>query len=367
MYYVDIENKKLEPLESVSFSNVHFKERTDLQEWLAANPQCLSVNERDELLIIQKEFHGFDKTNERLDLLALDKQGSLVVIELKTDDSGRDVTWQAIKYASYCSTLEKQQIIKIYGDYLGDLDDAEEKLATFFGVDDLSEISLNKDSKPKIILVAAKFRPEITSSVLWLIDSGLKIRCVEVSLYQSEDGKFFLTATQILPTPSTEEYIIKLANKKNIEEAEAENKANLQNGYQIFWQQFLDDCRRHNHFFGDLSPSTSNWLTKGLGKNGVGFQTVFRSTKRCSVNLEMSLKSQIKNKEVFDKLFSQKDEIEAITGKLDWNRSDDTIRSIISIYCDYETAEENYPKIFQFFREETEKFRKAFEDRLKSL
>ncbi len=59
----------------------------------------------EELLIIQKEFDGFDETRERLDLLALDKQGSLVVIENKLDDSGRDVVWQALKYASYCSSL----------------------------------------------------------------------------------------------------------------------------------------------------------------------------------------------------------------------------------------------------------------------
>ncbi|MCP4416125.1 MAG: MmcB family DNA repair protein, partial [Chloroflexi bacterium] len=35
----------------------------------------------------------------RLDLLAVDRQANLVVIELKRDSSGRDVEWQAIKYA----------------------------------------------------------------------------------------------------------------------------------------------------------------------------------------------------------------------------------------------------------------------------
>ena len=35
------------------------------------NPEALG----EELLIIQKEFSGFSDTNERLDLLALDKQG----------------------------------------------------------------------------------------------------------------------------------------------------------------------------------------------------------------------------------------------------------------------------------------------------
>lgn len=73
----------------------------------------------EELLIIQKEFSGFNETNERLDLLALDKLGNLVIIENKLDDSGKDVTWQVIKYASYCSSLTKHDILKIYQDYLG--------------------------------------------------------------------------------------------------------------------------------------------------------------------------------------------------------------------------------------------------------
>ena len=71
----------------------------------------------EELLIIQKEFAGFDDTRERLDLLALDKRGQLVIIENKLDDSGRDVVWQAVKYAAYCSNLTKTQIIDI--DWLG--------------------------------------------------------------------------------------------------------------------------------------------------------------------------------------------------------------------------------------------------------
>ena len=83
--------------------------------------------------------------------------------------------------------------------------------------------------------------------------------------------------------------------------------------------------------------------------------------------MEIFLKSKPKNKEIFDKLFEQKDEIEEITGKLDWHRSDDNIRSVIAIECERETTEENYAEIFKFFREKTEKFREAFQERLQSL
>ena len=106
MLVLDKETNKIIKIESKTFHDFGFKEREHLQEWIANYPECLG----EELLIIQKEFDGFNDTNERIDLLALDKSGTLVVIENKLDDTGKDVTWQALKYVSYCSTLSKQQI-----------------------------------------------------------------------------------------------------------------------------------------------------------------------------------------------------------------------------------------------------------------
>ncbi len=79
MYKVNKQENTLHSLQEVSFSSLGFREREHLQEWLAKNPQALTKKEdvNDELLIIQKEFAGFDETKERLDLLALDKDGNL--------------------------------------------------------------------------------------------------------------------------------------------------------------------------------------------------------------------------------------------------------------------------------------------------
>jgi len=84
MYKINKENNTIEQLEKKTFTELNFSEREHLQEWIAKNPSSLG----EELLIIQKEYAGFDKTNERLDLLALDKEGALVINENKLDDSG---------------------------------------------------------------------------------------------------------------------------------------------------------------------------------------------------------------------------------------------------------------------------------------
>ena len=97
LFRIDPDNRESEAVTEVDFEQLGLRERRDIQEWVAANPRILG----DDLLIVGKEFSGFDRTNERLDLLAVDGAGRLVVIELKRDDSGTDVHWQAIKYASY--------------------------------------------------------------------------------------------------------------------------------------------------------------------------------------------------------------------------------------------------------------------------
>lgn len=173
MYIIDKEKNRITKLQEKTFSELKFKEREHLQEWIANNPSTLG----EELLIIQKEFSGFSDTKERLDLLALDKIGNLVIIENKLDDSGKDVTWQTIKYASYCSSLTKQEIIKIYQEYLGQNENAEDKISDFYDGKEIDEILLNQGlNSQRLIMIAANFRKEVTSSVLWLMN--FKIRFI---------------------------------------------------------------------------------------------------------------------------------------------------------------------------------------------
>ena len=113
LFRIDPDNQKSEAMTEVEFAELGFQERRDIQEWVADNPGILG----EDLLIIGKEFSGFDRTNERLDLLAVDADGKLVVIELKRDDTGADAHWQAIKYASYLSRVDAERIIGMLADH----------------------------------------------------------------------------------------------------------------------------------------------------------------------------------------------------------------------------------------------------------
>ena len=224
-------------IESKTFDDFGFKEREHLQEWIANYPECLG----EELLIIQKEFDGFNDTNERLDLLALDKSGTLVVIENELDDTGKDVTWQALKYVSYCSTLSKQQIKEIYQAYLDKSpvdENAEENIVEFFNGKLFSEISLNENDQ-RLILVAARFRKEVTSTVMWMLNHSIKVQCFKVTPYEY-NNQVLLDIEQIIPVKEAEEYLIKMADKSREEKEVKETNRDIYELRKVFWAELLE-------------------------------------------------------------------------------------------------------------------------------
>lgn len=197
MFIINSKDKTASEVEKTSFKEIGLKERNDLQEWIANNPIILG----EDLLIIQKEFDRFNNTNERLDLLALDKNGNLVIIENKLDNSGKDVLWQSLKYAGYCSSFKKDDIKNIYSQYLsrmGSTDNAEDSIVEFLNKEDFSEVQLNQDLTQRIILVAKEFRKEVTNTVIWARKYGMKIQCIKVLTYMIKE-QLIVDTEQIIP------------------------------------------------------------------------------------------------------------------------------------------------------------------------
>ena len=214
LFRINPDNRESAKISEVEFSQLGFRERRDIQEWIAANPGILD----DDLLIIGKEFSGFDKVNERLDLLAVDKDGNLVIIELKRDHSGSDVHWQAIKYASYLRHATKEHIIHMLTEYLRKSEsDAEKKVsesdATRMLVEHLDDDDLNSlNNDQRIILASHRFAPEVTSASLWLNekaqDAGL-ITCIQLIPYRdTQTDSLYIQTNTIIPIPGEEELSI---------------------------------------------------------------------------------------------------------------------------------------------------------------
>lgn len=200
---------KADPLDEVEFAALGLRERQDIQEWVAANPSILG----DDLLIIAKELSEFDRAKERLDLLAVDFTGALVIIELKRDDSGEDVHWQAIKYASYLRDATPDFIVQRLADYAEiPLGESTERLLRHLGAEELS--GLNHDQR--IILASHRFAPEVTSAVLWLNEKVRQddfITCVTLTPFRdSQTNALYVQANTIIPVPTASQYLIGVQN-----------------------------------------------------------------------------------------------------------------------------------------------------------
>ncbi len=203
LYEIDSTNKVLVPLTETEFGLLGFRERNDIQEWIANNPEILG----EDLLIIAKEFSAFDMTNERADLIALDRDGNLVIIELKRDDSGTEVHWQAIKYASYFRKVKPDQIVKINAEYKKiDEQQSVEEIVNFINSD--NELAV-VNQKQRIILASHRFAREVTSAILWLSDYAVDIKCIEIIPFKDENNHgCFIMSNTLLPVPGTESFEI---------------------------------------------------------------------------------------------------------------------------------------------------------------
>ncbi|ENH0609698.1 DUF4268 domain-containing protein [Vibrio parahaemolyticus] len=332
MFTVNHQTNRISPVRTKKFNELGFTERKHLQEWLAHEPSALG----EELLIIQKEFDGFDDTRERLDLLALDKDGNLVIIENKLDDSGRDVVWQALKYASYCASLTKAQIVEIYQQYLdryepviGEVDllnaptSASARICEFLDAPDLDELKLNLGNSQRIMLVAANFRKEVTSTALWLLGQGISIACFKITPY-SLGEQLLINIDQIIPTPEAKELMIGI-NAKEAEEKTTE--VVLKNRHTVrreYWERALEAFQKSScQLYNNISPSKDHWLSAGSGLSGCPYNLIFLQ-KELRVELWISRGVTEENKYLFDLLSQSKQDIEHTFGaELEWMRLDE--------------------------------------------
>ena len=317
MYRIDPDKNRIIEIPKHKFAELGFTERKHLQEWIAKEPNVFG----EELLIIQKEFANFSGTGERLDLLALDKKGELVIIENKLDDSGKDVTWQALKYASYCSTLSEEEIGKIYQEYLGKNESgvpAEEKLSGFYGPD-YKGISLNKSAAPRIILIAGDFRPEVTSTVLWLLNNfKVRLQCFKATAY-SLDDELFLNVEQIIPIQDAEEFMIRMVDKaQNNRKSEANKECARMR--RAFWAKLIEAMSKKTDLFKNTSPGDGDatWITAESSVDGLGFNFVVTQTYgRAELYIERG--GWEESKRIFDELQKKKEQIESdFEGELKW-------------------------------------------------
>jgi len=206
LYMVD--GSQATPAERITLTSAGLLERNHLQEWVLAHPEILG----EDVLVVTFEFDrwmtaGGTPTWERLDVMALDRTGRLVIAELKRDRAPDAVIVQALNYAAMASRFNLDLLAEAYGERRdGEMTDAELRDELREWAPGLSDESL---APPRIVLVAEDFGPVMTNTSMFLIEQGLDLRLIRVQLYHMANETVALTASQVLPVPDAEDFMVR--------------------------------------------------------------------------------------------------------------------------------------------------------------
>jgi len=158
----------------------------------------------DDLLVIAQEYSLFQDSRRRVDMLAIDRAGNLVVIELKRTEDGGHMELQALRYAAMVSTITLDHLADVYADAQGfSTADARDAIVEWIG-----EAIEELPNHVRIVLVSADFSTEISSTVLWLNENyGTDISCFRIVTYLLEE-EVLLDVQQIIPLPEAKDFQI---------------------------------------------------------------------------------------------------------------------------------------------------------------
>lgn len=227
--------EKLEGLGFAEVSSTKTVLEKDVQNLIAKHPEILNYEEtancknsknNSDLLIIGTEVTTALKN--RCDILAIDKDGNLITVEVKRDVKDGKVRkepceFQAIRYAAANRTMQIDEIIQDRAEYLKATNKNKNKTED----DDKwaerarSEISkhlrnyvkgtkleeyIDPQSKQKIFLVASDFEPECLSACAWLREKNIDIHCIKLQPYKI-GSEYILVRERLIPTKQLEDYL----------------------------------------------------------------------------------------------------------------------------------------------------------------
>ena len=200
----------------INLAEAGLREREHLQEWVLANPTILG----DDIQIVTFEFDRWFTTaagadpRDRLDILALDGSGTLVVAELKRDRASATVEMQALKYAAMVSRFDPDTLAHAYARHLTrhtgqtvSEADARARLEEHAG-GPLGSAVLRR---PRIVLVAGSFPETTTATCVWLTEMLAEdtnpVTLIRYQAYRTDHG-VVLTTSQLWPIAQVEDFTV---------------------------------------------------------------------------------------------------------------------------------------------------------------
>jgi hypothetical protein len=329
MAIYEVTSDRIVEFEQTTFEAAGLRERDDLQRLLRAQIEVVCPD----ALVIAEGFRDWEDSRREIDLLAIDNDASLVVIELKRTEDAGHAELQAIRYAAMVSAMTFSKASEVYAEYRrknGVDGDAADALLEFLGWDEPDEDHFAQDVR--IVLVAADFSKELTTSVMWLNARDVDIRCVRMRPHR-DGARVLVDVQQVIPLPEAQDYIVRIREKAVRERHDRVEQVGRQDLRRAFWQALLERSSGRSALFANVSPCEDGWIVAGSGISGVHYVYVIRQhTSLVRLVLESD---KAANEAWFDWLHARRDELErSFGGKLDWERCDELKQSRIGQQLD---------------------------------
>jgi hypothetical protein len=128
---------------------------------------------------------------DRIDLLAVDREGACVVVELKRGNHKLQML-QAISYAGMLAQWTPEDVLQL-------LDDSQQEALSDFLEVDREEINRQQ----RIILIAEAFDYSVLIGAEWLSENyGVSINCCKIAVaHDSESNSEYLVCSNVYPAP----------------------------------------------------------------------------------------------------------------------------------------------------------------------
>lgn len=181
IFSIDSKTEKLKPVISSLTPSELKLEKYILPDKDSDEPNLLNQKVFGEpLLLIRNQ--ASTKFKKRADILAIDRLGNGVIIELKREQAKMGVETQALQYLAAFSAYKGKGFISQFANkYAGLLVDDIEG----FGV---PIEAVNQHSR--IILIARSFDPSLFSMGRWLADNRIAFRCIEYFPFEISGEEF---------------------------------------------------------------------------------------------------------------------------------------------------------------------------------
>ncbi len=307
-------SKNLGRLEEVNIRELWPHEQYDFSNWLAKEENIELLNETVGLTLTDIDKEVYVGTY-RCDLVAVDETtGIKVIIENQLDATNHDHLGKIITYAS------------------------------------------GLDAKV-VIWIVKEAREEHKSAIEWLnnnLVSDISFFLLEIHAVRIGDS---------LPAPMFE--IIEKPNEfvKNTKSGKDRELSKTESERFNFWTEFKRVVSENGKPFNVQKPSTDNWTSVALGTKEA-FITITLVNKVNQIVVDVYIND---NKELFDDLFSHKEEIEQQLGfSMVWERLDNKKASRIKYFIpglDF-NKQSNYPELMMEIIKKVVTIRSVFKDYL---